>query len=68
MGDPTSTILSEVYIHLLKHQIIGYFRYANDILILYNQKKTNIDETVAEFSKQRTSIKFAVEKRTTQLR
>jgi hypothetical protein len=34
MGDPTSTILSEVYIHLLKHQIIGYFRYVNDILII----------------------------------
>jgi tRNA A-37 threonylcarbamoyl transferase component Bud32 len=29
---------------------------------MYNQKETNIGETSAEFSKQRTNIKFTIEK------
>jgi hypothetical protein len=70
MGAPTSAILVEVYIQytehiklypiLKKHQIIGYFREVHDILILYII--TNIDETLTEFSKQTTSIKFTIEK------
>jgi hypothetical protein len=32
------------------------------ILIIYNQNKTNIDETLTEFNKQTTSIKFTIEK------
>jgi hypothetical protein len=68
MGAPTSTILAEVYIQhmehkqlypiLRKHQIIGYFRYIDDILILYNQNKANIDEILTEFNKQKTSKKI----------
>jgi hypothetical protein len=34
----------------MKYQIIGYFRYTDDILIMYYQKKTNIGETLVEFS------------------
>jgi hypothetical protein len=49
----------------MKHQIIGYFRYKEGILIIYNRNKTNIDETLTEFSKQITSIKFSVEKENT---
>jgi hypothetical protein len=51
MGAPTSAILAETYIQhmehkhlyqiLLKHKIAGYFRYVEDILIVYNQKQTN---------------------------
>jgi hypothetical protein len=73
MGAPTSAILAEIYIHniehkqlypvLLKRKIIGYFRYVDDILIIYNKKKTNIDETIAEFNKQGTNIRFSMEKR-----
>jgi hypothetical protein len=51
-----------LYPILKKHQIIGYFRYADDILIIYNQNKTNIDETITEFNKLSTSIKFTIEK------
>jgi hypothetical protein len=53
----------ELYPILKKHQIIGYFRYLDDILIIYNRKKTNIDETLTEFSKQTTSIKFTIRKK-----
>jgi hypothetical protein len=43
------------------YQIIGYFRYV-DGFIIYDQNKTNIVETLAEFNKQRTGIKFTIEK------
>jgi hypothetical protein len=53
MGTPTSAILAEVCIlHLehmsvvdilSKHQIIDYYRYVNDILIIYNVQKTNMN-------------------------
>jgi hydroxymethylpyrimidine pyrophosphatase-like HAD family hydrolase len=72
VGAPTSAILAEVYIPymeheklypiLKKHQKIGYFRYVDDILIMYNKNKTNRDETLTEFNKQTTSIKFTIEK------
>jgi hypothetical protein len=71
MGAPTSAILAEVYIQnmehkqlypiLTRHQIMGYFRYVDDVLIIYYQNKTNIHEVLAEFNKQATSIKFTVE-------
>jgi hypothetical protein len=71
MGAPTSAILAEVYIQhmeqkqlypiLTKHQIMGYFRYVEDILITYNRNKTNIHEILAEFNRQATSIKFTIE-------
>jgi hypothetical protein len=72
MGAPTSTILAETYLQhmehkhlyqiLLKHKIAGYFRYVDDILIVYNQKKTNIDKTIIEFNKQKKNITFKIEK------
>jgi hypothetical protein len=74
MGAPTSAILAETYIQymehkqiypiLMKYEIIEYIRYVADILIIHNQKKTHIDETLAEFSKQQTNIKFTIEKTT----
>jgi hypothetical protein len=73
MGAPTSAILAEAYIQrmehkllypvLRKHQIIGYFRYIDDIRIIYNKNKTNIAETLTEFIKQKkNNIKFTIEK------
>jgi hypothetical protein len=73
MGAPTSAILAEVLVYiqhmehkqlypiLTRHQIMGYFRYVDDILVIYNQNKTNIHEILAEFNKQAISIKFTVE-------
>jgi hypothetical protein len=61
MGAPTSAILAEIYIQnmehaqiydiLIKQHIISYFRYVDDILIVYGSKKTNIDEAINEFNK-----------------
>jgi ribosomal protein S17E len=72
VGALTSAILAKVYIQymehkqlypvLMNHEIIGYFRYIDEILIIYNQNKTIIDGTLTEFSKQRTNIKFSVKK------
>lgn len=39
-----------------------YFRYVEYILLIYNQNKTIIEETLAEFNKRRTNIKFTTEK------
>jgi hypothetical protein len=53
MGAPTSAILEERYIQhmehtqiysiLIKKQIVTYFRYIDDILLIYDKNKTNID-------------------------
>ena len=52
MGAATTSILSEVYLQyiehteiyniLQQHNIVGYFKYVDDILIVYNDKNTNI--------------------------
>jgi hypothetical protein len=68
MGDPTSAILAETthrtQIHpiLIRHKISGYKRHVNDILVIYYQRKTNIDKTLTEVSKQGTNTKFTIEK------
>jgi hypothetical protein len=78
MGAPTLAITSEADIQnmghkqifsiLVKHQIAGYFRYSYvDILIIYDQAKTNIDQTLANFNKQPTNHKIHNRKRITQL-
>jgi hypothetical protein len=51
MGAPTSSIFSEIYLqyidntiisdNLLKSHIVIYFRYLDDILLLYNKDTTN---------------------------
>lgn len=69
---PTSNILAKVYIQHTEQkqlypiskegQIIGYFRYKDNSLIIYNWNKTNVGETLTEFNKQSTSIKFIIKK------
>jgi hypothetical protein len=54
----------QIYPILLRHKIIGYFRYVDDILLIYNPNKTNIQEMLAEFNKQQQNIKFEIEKET----
>jgi hypothetical protein len=51
MGSPISSIIAEIYIQFLEElymkqwlgskQILYYKRYVDDILIIYNQNKTN---------------------------
>jgi hypothetical protein len=45
-----------------KQLIIAYFRYVNDIFIIYVQNKANIEQTLKEFDNLKPSIKFTIEK------
>jgi hypothetical protein len=46
MGAPPSAVLAEIYLQFLEHsniyntlnKIIGYFRYLDDILLIFNEK------------------------------
>jgi hypothetical protein len=72
MGAPASAILAEVFIQYLEHttifdilkkfQIVDYYKYV-DILIIYNTRITNIDNTLNEFNNIHHKIKFTMEKR-----
>jgi hypothetical protein len=74
MGAPTSSILSEVYLQhlenskivnlLISHNVIGYFRYVDDILIIYNEDITNIDSLLHQFNNITPELKFTIEKET----
>jgi hypothetical protein len=72
MGAPTSAILSEAYLQyiehtciyniLQKHNIVSYHRYVDDILIIYDSTKTNINNTLVEFNGISKTLKFTIEK------
>jgi hypothetical protein len=74
MGAPTSAILSEIFIQhmehnniftiLLKHNITGYFRYVDDILLIYNSDRTEINQVLNDFNKIDPAIQFTIEKET----
>jgi hypothetical protein len=61
MGAPTSAILTETFMQyiqhkiivdiLMKYQIIDYYRYVDDILIIYNTQTTNIHNALNEFNR-----------------
>jgi hypothetical protein len=71
MGAPTSAVLTETFMQCLehtiimnilkKHQIIDYYRYVDDILLIYNAQTTNINNTLNEFSVIHPKIKFTME-------
>jgi hypothetical protein len=72
MGAPTSSILSEIYLQylessniynlLLDHNIIGYFRYVDDILVVYNEDNTNIESLLLQFNNLSPKLEFTIEK------
>jgi len=72
MGAPISSILSEFYLQYLENSVIfnllmndnieGHFRYVDDILIVYNESKTNIDHLLDQFSNLAPKLKFTIEK------
>jgi hypothetical protein len=72
MGSPTSAILAETFVQHMEHkyiypilktqQIIAYYQYVDDILIIYNKKETNIEKTLNDFNNIQPSIKFTIEK------
>jgi len=72
MEAPTSSILSEVYLQymentttyelLIKHKVEGYFRYVDDIRVMYKDDKTNIHRVLEDFNNLAPSMKFTLEK------
>jgi hypothetical protein len=74
MGATTSAILSEIYIQSIEnntiynilgnHNIEGYFRYVEDILIIYNNVKSNIQEVLNDFNQINPKLKFTLEEET----
>jgi hypothetical protein len=74
MGAPSSAILAETFIQYLEHtkiikildkyQILDYYRYVDDILIVYNKNITDIENTLNEFNTVHPKINFTIEKET----
>jgi peptide methionine sulfoxide reductase MsrA len=72
MGAPSSPTFSEIHLQykehstiyeiLLKHNILGYFRYVDDILIVYDTKQTDITEVLNSFNKATHPLQFTIEK------
>jgi hypothetical protein len=63
MGAPTSSVEhKQIYPVLIKQQINGYFRYVDDMFIIYDQNKTSIENTHSKFNKRQPFIKFSTEK------
>jgi hypothetical protein len=70
----TFSILSEFYLQhlenssiydiLLNSNIIGYFRYVDDLLIVYNENKTDIEDLLHRFNNIAPKLNFTMEKET----
>ena len=74
MGAPISSILSEFYLQhlenskiydiLLNFNIMGYFRYVDDLLIIYNERETNIEDLLYYFNNIAPKFNFTIDKET----
>jgi hypothetical protein len=71
MGAPSSSIISELFLQYIecnfsapivnKHGISGYYRYADDILILYNSSITNTLSILHDFNNIHSNLQFTSE-------
>ena len=71
MGAPTSSILSDFYLLFLdntkifdilkEEKIIGYFRYVDDILIIYNENTTDANQVLKSFNNISPNLTFTLE-------
>lgn len=70
MGAPTS-VFSEIFLQFIEHTVIfdilikqhvvGYFRYVDDILIIYDSKITDIKNVLDNFNGMHYLQKFTLE-------
>ena len=70
MGAPTSSLFSEIFLQfleatklfviLIRHHIIGYFRYVDDILLVYDSSVTNI-HVLDQFNDATSTLTFTIE-------
>jgi hypothetical protein len=74
MGAPTSSLFSEIYLYhleitqivdiLLQYRTVGYFQHINDILVVYKQNLTNIQEVLTKFNNLTPKFNFTLEEET----
>jgi hypothetical protein len=74
MGAPTSGVIAEFFLQHLenthlahlskKHKITAYFRFVDDILIIYDAQCTNINNIQTDFNDIHPNIKFTTETET----
>ena len=72
MGAPTSSVLSEIYLQFMEHNklytillqnnILGYIRYVDDILIVYNDSNTDSDKLLVHSHNAIPTKIFSIEK------
>jgi hypothetical protein len=70
MGVSASALFAEMFLRWLerlsivtvfsKHHILGYYRYVDHILILYNPDATHIDLVFTGFNKRHSSLTFTL--------
>jgi hypothetical protein len=53
---------SKIYNLLLNQSVVSYFRYVDDILIVYNEDVSNIDILLHQFNNLTPKLKFTIEK------
>ena len=71
MGAPSSSIISELFLEYLeqtklphiaqKFKLVNYFRYVDDIRIIFDSQHTNINTIVNEFNSLHPKIQFTDE-------
>jgi len=71
MGSPSSSVLSELYIQYMEHTkaintltkpgIVAYFRYVDDILLIYNKHLIDIEDILSSFNSFCPSLQFTLE-------
>jgi hypothetical protein len=71
MGAPTSSILSEIFLQymehtklvdiLTQHQILGYFRYVDDVLLVHDATLTDIHTVLNNFNDATSPLQFTLE-------
>jgi hypothetical protein len=70
MEAPSSAVLTEIYLQFLEHnniynthiklKILGYFRYADDMLLICNKKLADINLMLQEFNNIKPNLQFMI--------
>jgi hypothetical protein len=71
MGVPTSSVLSVLYIQhlenmalyeiLIRYRIIGYYRYVDDLLHVFDSRINNIHDVLQDFDTATPKLRFTLE-------
>jgi hypothetical protein len=71
MGAPSSGLISELFLqqiehlHLThlstRHKIVNYFRYVDDVLMIYDSSHTDIQSIFDDFNTIHPKLKFTAE-------